>query len=573
MSISTETSISLMSFDEASAAVVSFLKGAVPMGFWSISRVGEGRQTYLTVEDDAYGLGVGDGGAWSESLCQRMVSGEAPQIAPEAMAVPAYASAEAAQRMQIGAYVGVPIRAGDGSLFGTLFGLDPTVQSPRLLEQAPVFRMLADLLGRVLETEKLRADAEEQADELRRQTSALARSETLHRVLAEVSADVISRHAPDGRFLYVSRAAQDLLGIPPEELLGTHPAELVHPDDRTDLLGDEAGRPGEEVPEELTFRMRHRDGQWVWVESTRSVLRDSRGEITEIQMATRDITQRRAREAEYQRESKLESLGRLSAGLAHEINTPIQYVGDNARFLEEAYQELIRVVEVYRALLDTSNPIGWAERQERVREAEAGIDFEYLEEEIPSAVAQTLQGIDRVATIVRAMKTFSHPGHQEQAPADLNEALAATITVTRHQVSDVADLHLELGELPPVVCNIADLNQVFLNLTVNAADAIEETGRRGSITVSTTVEGEDAVVRITDTGGGIPEDVRIRMFDPFFTTKDVGRGSGQGLPLARGVVQEGHGGSLTFDSVTGEGTTFVIRIPVEGRAPADQPGV
>ncbi|SNR52659.1 ATP-binding protein [Blastococcus mobilis] len=568
MSIPTKTPISLMSFEEASTAVVAFLKGAVPLGLWSVTKAGDGRQTLLTVDDDAYGLEVGDYGAWSDSLCQHMVNGAAPQIAPAAMAVPAYASAEVARRMEIGAYVGVPIRDGDGTLFGTLCGLDPAVQSPQLLEQAPVLRLLADLLGRVLEAEQMRADAEEQAAELRRRSGALARSETLHRLLAEGSADVISLHAPDGRFLYVSQASQDLVGTPPEELLGTYPAELVHPDDRADLFGDDGGGPSEDVPGELTFRLRHRDGHWVWVEATQSVVRDPWGEVSEVQMATRDITQRRAREAENQRESKLESLGRLSAGLAHEINTPIQYVGDNARFLEEAYQELIRVVEVYRTLLDTSNPIGWAERQERVREAEAGIDFEYLEEEIPSAVAQTLEGIDRVATIVRAMKTFSHPGHQEQTPADLNEALAATITVTRHQVNDVADLSLELGELPPVQCNIADLNQVFLNLIVNAADAIEETGQRGSINVSTAVEDGDAVVRITDTGDGIPEEVRARMFDPFFTTKDVGRGSGQGLPLARGVVQEGHGGSLVFDSVMGEGTTFVIRIPVGGRASA-----
>ncbi|MCW2621263.1 MAG: Two component multi-sensor signal transduction histidine kinase, partial [Frankiales bacterium] len=256
-----------------------------------------------------------------------------------------------------------------------------------------------------------------------------------------------------------------------------------------------------------------------------------------------------------------------------EINSPIQFVGDNARFLEEAYEELIRVVGVYRGLLDTSNPIGWLERQERVREAEAGIDFDYLQKEIPSAVEQTLGGIERVSTIVRAMKTFSHPGHKEQVPADLNEAVAATVTVTRHQVSDVADLNLELADLPPVRCNIADLNQVFLNLIVNAADAIEDSGQRGLITVSTAVDGEDVVVRISDTGGGIPDDVRPKIFDPFFTTKDVGRGSGQGLPLARGVVQEGHGGSLTVESVLGRGTTFAVRIPINGLAQAEPAGV
>jgi signal transduction histidine kinase len=219
--------------------------------------------------------------------------------------------------------------------------------------------------------------------------------------------------------------------------------------------------------------------------------------------------------------------------------------------------------------LDTSNPIGWIERQERVREAEAGIDFDYLQKEIPSAVEQTLEGIERVSTIVRAMKMFSHEGHTEQAPADLNEALAATVTVTRHQVSEVADLVLDLADLPLVRCNIADLNQVLRNLIVNAADAIGETGRRGVITVATALDGEEVVVRVRDTGAGIPDDVRPKIFDPFFTTKDVGRGSGQGLPLARAVVQEGHGGTLEVESVPGEGSTFSVRIPVDGLAEDD----
>jgi signal transduction histidine kinase len=164
------------------------------------------------------------------------------------------------------------------------------------------------------------------------------------------------------------------------------------------------------------------------------------------------------------------------------------------------------------------------------------------------------------------MKTFSHPGHKEKVPADLNEAVGASVTVARHQINDVADLCLDLADLPPVRCNIADLNQVFLNLIVNAADAIQETGRRGAITVSTALDGDDVVIRISDTGGGIPDDVRLKIFDPFFTTKDVGRGSGQGLPLARGVVQEGHGGSLTVESELGKGTTFAVRIPVDGLA-------
>jgi two-component system NtrC family sensor kinase len=378
--------------------------------------------------------------------------------------------------------------------------------------------------------------------------------------------DSIITMSPDGRITDWNAAAERLFGCPKEEVLGQ----------QLDVLATTGGAGVREAlaavlaGNKTTVETVHvgSDGSMRHTSVRLSAIVDADGQIIGIAGVARDVTDYKMRDAELHQESKLESLGRLSAGLAHEINTPIQYVGDNARFLEEAYQELIRVVEVYRGLLDTSNPIGWVERQERVREAEAGIDFDYLEKEIPSAVEQTLEGIERVSRIVRAMKTFSHPGHQEQVPADLNEALEATVTVTRHQVSDVADLTVELADLPPVLCNIADLNQVFLNLIVNAADAIEETGRRGAITVTTAVDGDDVIVQISDTGDGIPEDVRAKIFDPFFTTKDVGRGSGQGLPLARGVVQEGHGGTLTLESVLEQGTVFTVRLPIDGRPAA-----
>jgi PAS domain S-box-containing protein len=407
----------------------------------------------------------------------------------------------------------------------------------------------------------------DEADE--RLTAQGAELERFEAILSATDHAIITTSV-DGLIVDWNPAAAELYGYPAEQALGQPVTEIFWAGS-PDIFGAmESVLAGESA----TFDAVHSrsDGSTAQISLILSRICDREGVATGIVGIARDVAEQKAREAEFHQESKLESLGRLSAGLAHEINTPIQFVGDNARFLEEAYEELIRVVEVYRALLDTSNPIGWMERQERVREAEAGIDFDYLQKEIPSAVEQTLEGIERVATIVRAMKTFSHPGHQEQVPADLNEAVAAAVTVTRYQINGVADLCLELAELPSVRCNIADLNQVFLNLIVNAADAIQETGRRGVITVDTAVDGDDVIVRIGDTGGGIPDDVRSKIFDPFFTTKDVGYGSGQGLPLARGIVQEGHGGSLTVESVVGQGTTFAVRIPIGGRAPKESVG-
>jgi two-component system NtrC family sensor kinase len=290
----------------------------------------------------------------------------------------------------------------------------------------------------------------------------------------DASTDAVMIISSDGCMLDCNPAAEQLYGYARSDALGQPVKEMT----TTDTAAFQKIMAAVTAGQGASFEAVVPGGTGGLVETTvtLSPVVDHTGQNRGAIWTARDTSQHKSWDAELHQESKLESLGRLSAGLAHEINSPIQFVGDNARFLEEAYQELIRVVEVYRGLLDTSNPIGWQERQEPVREAEASIDFDYLQKEIPSAVEQTLEGIDRVSRIVRAMKTFSHPGHTEQAYADLNEALEATATVTRHQVKEVADLVLDLADLPPVRCNIADLNQVFVNLIVNAADAIEDTG-------------------------------------------------------------------------------------------------
>jgi two-component system, NtrC family, sensor kinase len=193
------------------------------------------------------------------------------------------------------------------------------------------------------------------------------------------------------------------------------------------------------------------------------------------------------------------------------------------------------------------------------------LDVDFFIEEGPKTIVRTLEGVRRLATIVRAMKEFAHPDQKEMVETDLNRAVTATLEVARNEYKYVADLQLDLGELPPVTCYPGELNQVFLNVVVNAAHAIEDvvkgTGRRGTIRVSTRQDGDQVVVAIADTGGGIPESLRNRIFEPFFTTKEVGRGTGQGLSLARSIVAK-HRGQLTFTSEPGQGTTFSIRIPV-----------
>ncbi len=283
-----------------------------------------------------------------------------------------------------------------------------------------------------------------------------------------------------------------------------------------------------------------------------------------VLVVAQDVTEQRRLELELRHSQKLEAVGSLAAGIAHEINTPIQFVGDNVRFLEEAFSGLARLIAKYQGAKPGTED---AELWEDLRRMEEAVDLPYLNEEVPKAVRETLDGIERVATIVRALKDFAHPDRSEKVAADLNKALESTLVVARNELKYVAEVETDFAELPLVPCHLGDLNQVFLNLLVNAAQAVEEvvksTGKKGRIRVATRQDGNDVTVTIGDTGCGIPPEIRAKIFDPFFTTKEVGRGTGQGLAIARSIVVEKHGGTLTFESEVGHGTAFVVRLPLE----------
>ncbi len=199
-------------------------------------------------------------------------------------------------------------------------------------------------------------------------------------------------------------------------------------------------------------------------------------------------------------------------------------------------------------------------------DAEEIADLAYLLENVPLALERSLEGIDRVAKIVQSMKAFAHPDQDSKVAVDLNQAVSSTLTIARNEYKYVADVETDFGELPLVTCHVGEINQAVLNLIVNAAHAISDlvtgTERRGLIRVRTRLENGAAIISVADTGGGIPAHIRDRIFDPFFTTKEVGKGTGQGLFIARSVIAEKHGGSLTFETEEGRGTTFYVRIPV-----------
>jgi signal transduction histidine kinase len=290
-------------------------------------------------------------------------------------------------------------------------------------------------------------------------------------------------------------------------------------------------------------------------------------DLTEIKQAEKE---RQLMEVQLRQSQKLESIGQLAAGVAHEINTPTQYVGDNTRFVKDSFPAIMQVLKSHEALLAAVK--NQAVTPELLAQSEALLqesDLEYLYLQIPTALKETLEGVERVSKIVRAMKEFSHPGGKEKSPANLNKAIESTTTVARNEWKYVADLKLELEpELPPVPCFLGEFNQCILNLIVNAAHAIGDVvkknpGTKGLITVQTRRDGEHVAVRVTDTGTGIPEAVRSKIFEPFFTTKDVGKGTGQGLAMVYGCLVNRHGGTVTFETETGRGTTFILRLPVK----------
>jgi PAS domain S-box-containing protein len=292
---------------------------------------------------------------------------------------------------------------------------------------------------------------------------------------------------------------------------------------------------------------------------------------TGMLVLARDVTEKHAIDEQLRSAQKMEAIGQLAAGIAHEINTPIQYVGDNTLFMKESWEQVSGILELAPRLLGEA----MSEDAERRTRAEMSAcikaaDLEYLFQEVPRAIDQTLDGISRVAKIVRAMKEFSHPGSEEKRAVDLNRAIEATVTIARNEWKYIADVDLHLDtDLPMVVCQAGEINQMLLNLLVNAAHAIAEAQKRdgkarGTITITTQRDDSWAEIRVQDSGTGIPEEVRDKVFDPFFTTKEVGKGTGQGLTLAQTVVVKKHSGKIWFDTELGKGTAFIVRLPIAG---------
>lgn len=278
----------------------------------------------------------------------------------------------------------------------------------------------------------------------------------------------------------------------------------------------------------------------------------------------RQVAAHRALEIEQGQTQKLESIGQLAAGIAHEINTPVQFVGDNVRFIQSEFAEIQKLLRLCAQVEDAPESV----LNQMIATAKT-LDAQYLSDEVPTALNQALEGISRITKIVRAMKEFSHPGRGDKQAIDLNRAIEGTIIVSTNEWKYVSKMETDFDKtLPLVPCVVGELNQVILNLIVNAAHAIEDVkdrapGQKGTISVATKNLGDRVEIRIADTGIGISAEIADRIYDPFFTTKQVGKGTGQGLAIARNIVIHKHGGTIRFESKPNHGTEFILTLPLK----------
>ena len=299
----------------------------------------------------------------------------------------------------------------------------------------------------------------------------------------------------------------------------------------------------------------------------------------EVETRTRELKQRTLEleeslekghqlEVKLSEAQKLESLGQLAAGIAHEINTPMQYIGDNIEFLHECSQKLLDVVAIYHHNLHEKVPAKpWAERIQEIDDLYNKLRFDFVQKQVPLAIEEATEGVDRVIEIVQAMKQLSHPGGKDKVCTDINQAIQSSVTVTKNQWKYTAEMELECDQgLPAIPVFAAEINQVFVNLIVNASDAIcekhGENNHKGKIAIRTYSTEKYVVIEIRDDGCGMTEEVRRRIFEPFFTTKEVGKGTGQGLAISFNVVVTMHQGELDVLTKQGEGTCFTIRLPI-----------
>ena len=419
---------------------------------------------------------------------------------------------------------------------------------PFLKGEKALLELVADHLGHIIE----HLQAQEHIRELKRQIEFVLAATKTRLAIADMQRNL----------LYVDPGTERLYGDPKgrkcyEYFVGANEPCPTCP------LGTIAD--GEVVTQEATLpKENHRPVQVIT-----TAFRNEKGQ-RRIANVVMDLTERKRLEAELAHSQKLEAIGRLATGITHEINTPAQYIRSNLQFLQEAFRDLEKAAQCSGEVFRSGGKTTGKPLPSEAAGAPSAEDIQYFCEEIPKALEQSVRGIDEIATIVRAMRQFVQPSSQSKEPVDLNALIQSTLTLCRNEWKYAAEVVTDLApQLPPVPGIAHDLHQVVLHLVVNAAQAIQEAqqkyGRqtKGTITVSTRLAGPWVEMRVADNGVGIPPENLSKIFDPFFTTRPVGQGRGQGLSIVRSIVVGGHGGQIDVESQPGQGSTFIVRLPVE----------
>jgi len=409
---------------------------------------------------------------------------------------------------------------------------------------------------------------EDMEQTIRSRTAELHNSHSeMETLLASISAAIIGLNA-DGQVVRWNRASEQLFGVSHDRIVNRPIREAgIQWDWAQTQRGINHCRQNRCAVELNDIEYRNNNGETGFVNLALTPSRQNSANGLDVILLATDVTQRRSIEAQLRQSQKLKVIGQLAAGIAHELNTPAQYVADNTHFLQDAFASYQNAIRACQELISKKDQLTPAILGQTAATLKAS-DLDYLSEQIPAAIGESLEGIQRVSQIVKAMKNFSHPGSHEISPANLNRAIESTVTVASHEWKYVAEIKLNLDEtLPLVPCMVSEFNQVILNLIVNAAHAIgdvvrDQHGKKGAIEITTRLVAGQAEVRIRDTGTGIPESAREKLFEPFFTTKEVGKGTGQGLFIAHNVIVEKHGGTIHFETEMSVGTTFVIRMPL-----------
>ncbi len=385
--------------------------------------------------------------------------------------------------------------------------------------------------------------------------------------------DIVTLQDASLRILKVNKYGCEILNTSSSDLIGRYCYELFHgsnsPCFGCPLLDAKSNS------QSYTREIHHEKLGKSFLVSAAPIL-DKDGNVEFIAHVAKDISTWKEAEKEKDKlkaqllhSQKLESVGRIASGIAHEINTPIQYVATNVSFLEESFVGLSNLFQLYEELLIAAENDGIEKNiLHRIKKCLEQLDWTFLKEEIPTAISQTKEGVDRVTSIVRAMKEFSHPGSSDKEPANLNTIVETTVTVARNEWKYVAEVVTDLDpDLPTVNCLGNEIGQVILNILINAAHAIAEKRRdtgqtaKGTILIATRYDTKWVELRISDTGSGMPTEIIGQIFDPFFTTKDVGKGTGQGLAIAHDVVVRKHGGTIDVASEPCKGSVFTIKLP------------